>query len=369
MVNSIKHLLIASICASASFVTNVSIAQDKSAEQTQASLIGSWLAIVEDSPDERTLKVLKVSRTSETTYSMEAEYGWTGKELPVSSAEVVQSGKESALAFTARSGAKIVATQQPDGSFVGTFSYRSEPVKGIRLSRSTGNEIRSYPAVEKAARDVPLGCAAFLGGWTGTWNVSGRVWLWVTSVDANCNAKYAYASNAYPRAFKTAEIKGGVLEVPVSRGVNYFRFNGDKLYDRYIGGGVDDTLEFNRVDVSSTPMSSAQAVAAAIAKPAPDVPSACAAFSGRWTGTWGYGIGQQWLWVASVDAKCSANIAYLANSDVPSAFQTAEIKDGTLAVTCGGVDTCKFNVRGEELHAVAYGTAGANNNAVFKKLP
>lgn len=235
-------------------------------------------------------------------------------------------------------------------------------------------ETSAYPVVEKAAPDVPPECAAFLGGWTGTWNVSGRVWLWVTRAWVGGEAKkcfvtYAYTNTANPKSFKVGEIKDGVLEAPVPRGTNYFRFNDGQLHDRYMGGGVDDTLAFSRVDIAAVPNDAAQAAAAAITKPGSDVPSSCAAFSGRWTGTWGYGIGQQWLWVASVDAKCTAKIAYLANSDLPSSFQNVDIKDGALSIVCGGVDTCKFNVRGEELYAAAYGTAGANNNAVFKKVP
>lgn len=108
---------------------------------------------------------------------------------------------------------------------------------------------------------------------------------------------------------------------------------------------------------------------AIITKPPADVPATCAAFSGRWTGTWGYGIGQQWLWLASIDAKCTAKVAYLATNGMPTGYKTIEIKDGKLSVVCGGSDTCTFNVVGEELYAVAYGITGSNNNAVFKKLP
>ncbi len=366
--NQIK-IISTCLCAFTLLLATNSSAQEKVAEGLQGELAGAWDVIVDEVNEDLTLKILKVMPRSGEEFTIEAEYGWPGKERSVDSAELIQAGKERRLNFTTKAGAKVLATQTRQGQFVGTLTFRSNPIRTVTITKLTGPVVRQYPTVEKPSADVPRECAAFLGGWTGTWNVSGRVWLWVTSVDAKCSAKYAYVNTAYPRFFKTTEIKGGVLEAPVPRGVNYFRFDGDKLYDRYVGGGVDDTLGFSRVDVGSAPIGAAQAVAAAIAKPAPDVPSACAAFSGRWTGTWGHGIGQQWLWVASVDAKCSAKIAYLANSDVPSVFQTAEIKDGTLAVTCGGVDTCKFNVRGDELHAAAYGTAGANNNAVFKKLP
>lgn len=363
--------LFAPLCAFAYLFTTPLVAQEKEkmAEGLQAELAGTWDVVVDQVNEDYRLKIQKVLPRSGDEFTVEAEYGSPGKESSVTSAELIQAGKERRLSFTTRAGAKVLSTQTNQGQFVGTLAFRSYPALAVTITKLAGPAIRIYPTVERASADVPKECAAFLGGWTGTWGVSGRVWLWVTSVDAKCNAKYAYVNTAYPRFFKTAEIKGGVLEAPVPRGVNYFRFDGDKLYDRYVGGGVDDTLQFSRVDVAVAPIDSAQAAATVIVKPGSDVPGSCASFSGRWSGAWGYGIGRQWLWVASVDAKCSAKIAYLANGDVPSAFQTIDIKDGTLSIPCGGTDTCKFSVHGDELNAAAYGATGANNNAVFKKIP
>jgi len=368
--NYIK-LLIASLCAFALLLANPSLAQGKAAEGLQAELAGAWDVVVEDVNEDYTLKILKVLPRSGEEFTVEAEYGWSGKERTVESAELIQAGKERRLNFTARSGAKVVATQSKEGLFVGTLTYRSNPVRGVTITKLTGPIVRTYPVIEKPSADVPKECAAFLGGWTGTWGVSGRMWFWVKSVDAKCNAKYAYVNTTFPRFFKMAEIRGGVLEVPVPKGINYFRFDGDQLYDRYLGGGIDDTLGFSRVDVTAgAPIDAAQATAAVITKPAPDVPSSCAPFSGQWTGTWGYGIGQQWLWVASIDAKCTAKIAYLGNSDTPSAFQAVEIKDGVLQWLCnkatGG--TCTFTSRGDELGASYSNPGGGTNSAVFKKL-
>jgi hypothetical protein len=104
-----------------------------------------------------------------------------------------------------------------------------------------------------------------------------------------------------------------------------------------------------------------------ILKPSPDVPAACAAYSGKWTGTWGYGIGQQWLWIPNIDNKCVAKVIYSSSKWAHGKVEMVEIKDGTLSIVCGGVDTCRFNVKGDELWATAYGSAGANNNAVFRR--
>lgn len=350
------------LIAVASAVCGVSFAQEKKFDE---HLVGTWDAIIENVSEVVHLKIANVTPKSNGEFTVEASYGWPSRERPVKSIDLSQSGKEIRLSFESRSGGKANTTLGADGTFVGTWDFRSSPTRAIKIVKLKSNEIRSTPLVERASPDVPKECAAFLGGWTGTWNRSGQAWLWVTNVDAKCNAQYAYVSFPYPRIFATTQIRDGVLEAPVSVGKNSFRFVDGKLVDQFSGNGTYDSLTFNPIDQGTDPAKSITVVVS----PGPDVPASCAAFSGRWSGTWGYGIGQQWLWVASIDANCSARVAYLANSDVPSAFQTLEIKDGKLSLVCGGRDTCTFSAKGDELNAAAYGNSGANNTAVFKKLP
>lgn len=104
--------------------------------------------------------------------------------------------------------------------------------------------------------------------------------------------------------------------------------------------------------------------ARAIQKPAADVPASCAAFSGKWTGTWGYNTGQTWLSILGVDANCVAKFTYLSHPRSSTRFETAEIKNGELSIPCGS-GTCTFNVHGDEIWGGYSGPEGTNN--VVKK--
>lgn len=235
-------------------ISTSSFGQVPAASAIEKELLGSWQADVEGSNRTRTLKIVGARQKSEGVFSLDADFGWTDGEETVNSAEISQDSKERKLSVTAKSGAKISATQMPDGSFVGSFLFTNGQSKEISIKK------------------------------------------------------------------KSSET-GGILAIPN------------------------------------------------IESPSTDVPLSCAAFSGKWTGTWGYGVGQQWLSVFSIDARCVAKIAYLSHSGRPKNVVSVEIKDGKLSVVCGGSDTCTFSAKGDELWAAAYGSSGANNNAVFKKLP
>lgn len=220
----------------------------------EKELLGSWQADVEGSNRTRTLKIVGVRQKSETIFSLDAEFGWTDGEETVTFAEISQDSNERKLKVTAKSGAKISATQMPDGSFVGSFLFTNGQSKEISIKK------------------------------------------------------------------KSSET-GGLLAIPN------------------------------------------------IESPSTDVPVSCAAFSGKWTGTWGYGVGQQWLWVVSINAHCVAKVAYVSHSGRPKNYESVEVKDGKFSLTCGGRDTCTFSTKGDELWAAAYGSGGVNNTAVFRKLP
>lgn len=109
---------------------------------------------------------------------------------------------------------------------------------------------------------------------------------------------------------------------------------------------------------------------AVIVRPGSEVPKSCAAFVGQWSGTWGYGIGQTWLWVASVDSKCLAKVAYLSYNAIPRTFEDVEIKGDTLEWLCNKSTqgTCRLSARDDELWANYSNPGGGSNSAVFKKL-
>lgn len=106
-----------------------------------------------------------------------------------------------------------------------------------------------------------------------------------------------------------------------------------------------------------------------ILKPSPDVPASCAVYSGKWTGTWGYGIGQQWLWIPSIDNKCVAKVIYSSSKWAHGNVEMVEVKDGVLEWLCNRSTngTCVLKRNGDELWASYSNPSGGSNNAVFKR--
>jgi len=108
-------------------------------------------------------------------------------------------------------------------------------------------------------------------------------------------------------------------------------------------------------------------------QPSPDVPPACAAFSGHWQGLWDTGgIGVRYLTVSEVTPDCKAKVSYGPGESVPvSGYTTQHITpDGVLEFICntstGGV--CRFTVRGTNLWASYSNAGGGKNNASFERV-
>lgn len=327
-----------------------------------------------------------VTHKSDETVSLEAKFGWLDSEQSVSNAEIRQ--KDSNLILTAASGAKIAANySQEDRSFTGTFFSTDNKSLRVKITKISENDLQTrqpfvftsniHPNIEKPSADVPASCADFVGGWVGTWANSGITWLWVVKADNKCNVEYAYTKSPNPKKFTKGEVKKGVLEVTNSIGTNYFEFRGGKLFDRFVGSGVDDTLVFEKVDSFGDSLvrliAKQKAEESAGVNPIPptsDVPASCAAFFGSWVGTWGYGIPDQRLRVIEVDAKCIAKYSYANSKIVANVFKTSEIKDGVLSFVCnsdtGG--TCVFKPNGNTIDGSYSNSSGGRNNATFKKV-
>lgn len=108
-----------------------------------------------------------------------------------------------------------------------------------------------------------------------------------------------------------------------------------------------------------------------IAKPAADVPKACATFFGSWKGTWSIGsYGEQWLRIVSVDAQCIVKFSYMGTDRVPRMYNTGQIKDGEFAFVCNSTTggTCVFQAKGEDLWGRYSNSSGGTNGGIFKKI-
>lgn len=218
----------------------VALAQP-SLPQVQAELIGSWLATVEGDARPRTLSIESVQQKSETVFSLEAEFGYSDIRRAKADAEISQTATERKLALTAKSGAKITATQTQNGVLSGTFFFTDGTTRPITLTKLSADELRTKveasrkgPEIKKPASDVPAQCAAFSGKWTGSWaSGAGQRWIWVSEVDSNCVAKVAYVFNSWPPSrFEAAEIKQGTLPFTCGDVPCVFESHGDELWGR-----------------------------------------------------------------------------------------------------------------------------------------
>ena len=87
-----------------------------------------------------------------------------------------------------------------------------------------------FPKVEPVSATVPKECAAFLGGWAGTWTNGnfGQLRLWVTKITDTCEASYSYNGRE-----GTEKISKGTLPIPCGGGTCYFSQSGESLDASY----------------------------------------------------------------------------------------------------------------------------------------
>ncbi len=359
--------------------------QEKALAELQAELVSPWLVTVEGENRTRILRITGLTQKADGVFHVEAVYGFSDENQTPITAEMSQNK----LVLTTQANTKIVVTQKSGETFAGTFTLKNGTTNGVTLARVSENELSAKVASEQIARaeaiiikpaaDVPTTCAALSGVWTGTWPTVGQVWLWVAEVDAKCVAKYSYGISAkVPTAFKTAEIKNGILQFGRPGGTASFELRGGELLGRYVGSLGDNNATLQKVqllDGSLTKLRAEQAATEAVTRnvtpPAADVPASCAAFFGGWTGTWSQGnFGPQWLRVFAVEANCVAKLSYTNSENVPNVFITTEIKDGVLSFVCnsstGG--TCVFKRDKDVLQGTYSNPAGGRNNATFKKI-
>lgn len=87
-----------------------------------------------------------------------------------------------------------------------------------------------FPKIDPVSASVPKECAAFLGGWAGTWTNGnfGQLRLWVTKITDTCEATFTYSGRD-----GVAKISNSTLPIPCGGGTCYFSPSGDSLAGTY----------------------------------------------------------------------------------------------------------------------------------------
>lgn len=358
--------------------------------QTQANntlAATSWLATVEGEAKTRTIAITTVSPKADGVLELQATYSFTGGNVYPVQAQLSQSVSPRQLTLITPADTKIVATERADGSFQGTFTLKDGRVKGIIITRSTGDpQVAVAPTTkglfQKPGSDVPANCAAFFGGWAGEWPNTGFAVLWVASIDSGCNARVIYTRSTTPpkseKGFTTATIKGNTLTWPrPDGGTTTFDLKDETLSAIYRGStGTTNSATMTRVDPSSLATAQAEAATLAALKsipPSPDVPADCAGYFGSWGGDWAQGQGSWYFRVAEVRSSgdgCIVRYSYSPTKSPVPAKETAAIRSGSVAFICnrstGG--TCVFERKGDIIAASYTNPAGGTNNATFKRV-
>lgn len=179
----------------------------------ESDLRGAWIVTVDGEPETRTLIISEVAPTAGGAL-LAAKYGMTKKGQSAIEAKVGRVGELRQLNLVTQAATVVLATEQPDGSFVGTFSLKSGVVKNVTIARASTSQSapaasppKDLTAIVPLASDIPAECAAFHGAWSGTWAQGGfaqqylRV-LEVTKKEGGCVFRLSYSSSNDPVAGK-----------------------------------------------------------------------------------------------------------------------------------------------------------------------
>jgi hypothetical protein len=238
------------------------MAQDQAATESKADLRGRWLVTVDTEAETRTLVISEVAATPEGAL-LAARYGLTKSgQGPVEAKMLITPGGRQ-LRFVTQASTVVTVTEQLDGTFKGSFARRNGVVDNVVLSRAptsaaTGASPQRDPLVLVApAADVPPGCSAFHGAWSGTWSQGGIAEQFlrvheVTHKEGKCSARLSYSSSKLPVPARIiAELDGQTLSFVCNRstgGTCSFRRSGDDLWANYtdLAGGTNNAV-FRRV--------------------------------------------------------------------------------------------------------------------------
>jgi hypothetical protein len=192
-----KFFISTSLIATLVALHSTSVAQSN----PEPDLRGTWTVVVDGNPETRRLKITGVPTE---TGALVATYGLSGGGV-ISKAKVSRVGDHRQVTFVTQADAIIVADEQLDGTFRGTFTPKGGAVKGVTVSRVTAEELaaaepKDLSVIVPLVPDVPRECAAFHGSWAGIWSKGGglQVYLRVPEVISDgrggCVVRYRISS-------------------------------------------------------------------------------------------------------------------------------------------------------------------------------
>ncbi|MCV2357625.1 hypothetical protein LNV08_01400 [Paucibacter sp. TC2R-5] len=108
----------------------------------EAPLIGSWLVSVAGEQATRTLIISEVAPT-ETAALLAVRYGMSSGKQSAIEAKMIRLGVVRQLHLVTQAATIIEATEQPDGTFTGTFTLKNGAVKDVLISRLREQDLRT----------------------------------------------------------------------------------------------------------------------------------------------------------------------------------------------------------------------------------
>ncbi|WP_336753442.1 hypothetical protein [Aeromonas hydrophila] len=231
------------------------------AQPSQSDLRGRWLVTVEGERDTRTLIIAEVAPTDGGAL-LSARYGLTKSGQGVIDAKLARVGETRQLNLVTQAATIITATEQPDGTFKGSFARKNGVVSEVTISRASdqaaNGAVQTDPvALVSLAADLPVECAAFHGAWSGVWSIGGgsAMFLRVAEIvrdGEGCSARFSFSpsNTPVPARFKT-QITGNSMSFVCNRttgGTCVFKHVGDDLWASYSNSaGGSNSATFRRV--------------------------------------------------------------------------------------------------------------------------
>lgn len=230
---------------------------------SQQSLSGTWLVNVAGESNTRTL-VVPEPVSAEPGKLVGALYGLSGGNLPPVDAKLIVASSPRQLRIFTQASSLIEATEQPDGSFKGTFTTKGGSVREAVISRVLDGKLpQALPKKDLAAfvtpdASVPKECATFHGSWAGVWSIGGvgNTYLRVVEAshaDGKCRLRLSYSSSKVPLpAREIVEFSGSHFSFLCNRSTNgtcVFKMADGELWAGYTNSsGGSNSAVFKRVE-------------------------------------------------------------------------------------------------------------------------